>query len=184
MSTETAAIIHSILYRKGGTHVTLDGAKYHFIDDDKGRQVAPVVNPDHIERFLQIPEGYKLLRGDTAASAPATPMGATGGAEIKSASVDGLKIEKGDGQAKAPQQEQGQQTEPEAGNSEPKAPEKDTAPQQPAKTAGDTALDDMDTDQLRAAFETEVGRKPHPQAKDDTMRAQIKAAREDKAGAA
>ncbi|MFG6660094.1 hypothetical protein [Sulfitobacter sp. 915] len=180
MSTETAAIIHSILYRKGGTHVTLDGTKYHFIDDDKGRQVAPVANPDHVERFLQIPEGYKLLRDNTATSAPATPMGATGGAAIKDASIDGLKI----AQAKETKQEQGQQAKPEAGNSEPKAPEQAKEPQQPAKPAGDTALDDMDTDQLRAAFEDEVGRKPHPQAKDDTMRAQIKAAREDKAGAA
>lgn len=172
MSTETAAIIHSILYRKGGTHVTLDGTKYHFIDDDKGRQVAPVANPDHVERFLQIPEGYKLLRDDAATSAPATPMGAAPAPQTPTEP------------AKAPQQEQGQQTEPEAGSNEPKAPEKDTAPQQPAKPAGDTALDDMNTDQLRAAFEEEVGRKPHPQAKDDTMRAQIKAAREDKAGAA
>lgn len=165
MSTETAAIIHSILHRKGGTHVTLDGTKYHFIDDDKGRQVAPVANPDHVERFLQIPEGYKLLRDDAATSAPATPMGAAPAPQTPTEP------------AKAPQQEQGQQTEPEA-------PEQAKEPQQPAKPAGDTALDDMDTDQLRAAFEDEVGRKPHPQAKDDTMRAQIKAAREDKAGAA
>ncbi|MEO9629565.1 MAG: hypothetical protein ABJG14_03905 [Sulfitobacter sp.] len=172
MSTETAAIIHSILYRQGGTKVTLGDTTYHFIDDDKGRQVAPVANPDHVERFLQIPEGYKLLRDDAATSAPTTPMGAAPAPQTPTEP------------AKAPQQEQGQQTKPEAGNSEPKAPEQAKEPQQPAKPAGDTALDDMDTDQLRAAFEDEVGRKPHPQAKDDTMRAQIKAAREDKAGAA
>lgn len=157
MSTEATAIIHSTLYRKGGTHVTLDGTKYHFIDDDKGRQVAPVANPDHVERFLQIPEGYKLLRDDAATSALATPMGAAPVPQPQARTEA----------AKPPQQ-----SKPEAGSTESKEP------------AGDTALDDMDTNQLRAAFEEEVGRKPHPQAKDDTMRAQIKAARKDKAGAA
>jgi hypothetical protein len=54
--------IECVLKRKGGTHVEMPGKKYHFAAQDDGRHIAEVENTDHIERFLAIPEAYRIAR--------------------------------------------------------------------------------------------------------------------------
>lgn len=69
--SDPAIIIESKIQRKGGTLVDLDGTTYHFTPDAKGRHVAEVSNPEHIAKFLQIPEGYRML-----VVAPVAPIAA------------------------------------------------------------------------------------------------------------
>ncbi len=63
--------IECLLRRSGGSRVSLGGTEYHFAPDTDGRHVADVADEDHIDRFLSIPEGYRLLRASTAPVAPA-----------------------------------------------------------------------------------------------------------------
>lgn len=51
------------LIREGGTIVDIGGVEYHFEPLADGAHVAEVSNDDHADRFLAIPEGYKLYRG-------------------------------------------------------------------------------------------------------------------------
>ncbi len=60
-------LIECILRRPGGTRVSLpdlDGSdvEYHFIGDGNAPHVADVELEHHVERFLAIPEGYRLAR--------------------------------------------------------------------------------------------------------------------------
>lgn len=75
--------IECTLHRKGGTVVELPGKTYHFAPQDDGKHVAEVTNEAHIERFLAIPEAYRLLRTKPAEAAEATfaPKGDEGGQE-------------------------------------------------------------------------------------------------------
>lgn len=63
--------LECILQRKGGTVVEMPGKTYHFAPQDDGKHVADVTIETHIERFLAIPEAYRLLRTVTA-DLPAT----------------------------------------------------------------------------------------------------------------
>lgn len=63
--------IQCILERKGGTVVEMPGKTYHFAPQDDGKHVADVTIEAHIERFLAIPEAYRLLR-TASADLPAT----------------------------------------------------------------------------------------------------------------
>lgn len=63
--------IVSILRRPGGTFIKLGTVAYHFAPDEQDRHVADVTDPDHIERLLDIPEGYCALEETPAAVAPA-----------------------------------------------------------------------------------------------------------------
>lgn len=65
--------IESLLRRKGGTKVTLDGVEYHFIPGPDGREFADVTNPDHIGIFASIREGYCVAGAETKAPEPAKP---------------------------------------------------------------------------------------------------------------
>lgn len=69
--------IECILHRKGGTVVELPGKSYHFTPQEDGKHVAEVTIEAHIERFLSIPEAYRLLRtpGAEAAAATFVPAG-------------------------------------------------------------------------------------------------------------
>lgn len=68
--------IECILKRPGGTVVELPGATYHFQPQEDGRHVAEVTIEAHIERFLSIPEAYRLVRTQGAdAAATFTPKG-------------------------------------------------------------------------------------------------------------
>jgi hypothetical protein len=75
--------IECTLKRKGGTVVELPGKTYHFKEQDDGKHVADVTNEAHIERFLSIPEAYRLLRspGAEAARGVFDPQGDQGGNE-------------------------------------------------------------------------------------------------------
>lgn len=68
----TAMIIESIIKRKGGSVVTIGAATYHFKPDADDRHIAPVTDPDHLARFLQIPEGYRLVGTVAMPQAPAS----------------------------------------------------------------------------------------------------------------
>jgi hypothetical protein len=56
--------IQCILKRDGGTTVDLGGVQYHFEPLADGAHVADVADVDHIDRFLAIPEGYRVYHGD------------------------------------------------------------------------------------------------------------------------
>ncbi len=55
--------IESILKRQGGTKVELGGVEYHFEPMTDGAHVAEITEAAHIDRFLAIPEGYKVYHG-------------------------------------------------------------------------------------------------------------------------
>lgn len=67
MSTATA--IETILIRDGGSFIELGGIEYHFKPYTDGAHVCDVENTEHADRFLSIPEGYRLYRG------PGLPLG-------------------------------------------------------------------------------------------------------------
>lgn len=54
------------LRREGGTRAEIGGIEYHFEPLADGAHVAEVDNAEHVDRFLAIPEGYKLYHGDGA----------------------------------------------------------------------------------------------------------------------
>lgn len=54
-------LIESKIKRFGGTVVKLGDTTYHFYSTDKiAAHVAEVKNADHVDRFLAIPEGYRV----------------------------------------------------------------------------------------------------------------------------
>lgn len=55
--------IECLIHRPGGTIIDMiDGTVYHFAPQEDGRHVADVENPEHIQVFLAVPEGYRILR--------------------------------------------------------------------------------------------------------------------------
>ena len=52
------------LIRDGGTRADIDGVEYHFEPLADGKHVAEVVNEVHIDRFLAIPDAYRVYHGD------------------------------------------------------------------------------------------------------------------------
>ena len=68
--------IQSILIRHGGTRADLDGIEYHFEPLADGAHVADVAREDHIDRFLGIPEAYKVYHGELSPTGKPTPVGA------------------------------------------------------------------------------------------------------------
>lgn len=74
------------LKRDGGSKVPLGGITYHFTPRSDGAHVADVKNDDHVDRFLSIPEAYRVYRGN------AEPLVT----ELKSTSGDVLKVKIGD----------------------------------------------------------------------------------------
>jgi hypothetical protein len=67
--------IKSIIERKNGHSVDLDGVTYEFLPSGNPPYVADVTNEAHIARLLAIPEGYKVLlvEGQAAPVLPVTP---------------------------------------------------------------------------------------------------------------
>lgn len=51
------------LKRQGGTKAELDGVQYHFEELTDGAHVANVESEAHIDRFLAIPEAYRVYHG-------------------------------------------------------------------------------------------------------------------------
>lgn len=54
--------IECILQRENGTVAEVGGVDYHFAPQADGAHVAEVTETAHIERFLAIPEGYRIYR--------------------------------------------------------------------------------------------------------------------------
>lgn len=52
--------IECILKREGGSKVEIGSTEYHFAPQADGAHVAEVSNNGHIQRFLSIPEGYRI----------------------------------------------------------------------------------------------------------------------------
>lgn len=78
--------IQCILERKGGTYVEMPGKLYHFAPQDDGKHVSEVSIESHIERFLSIPEAYRMLR--TAK----TDLPATFAAKVEDAPIESVKV--------------------------------------------------------------------------------------------
>lgn len=55
--------IECILRREGGTRAEIGGTEYHFEPLADGAHVAEIANDEHADRFLAIPEAYKVYRG-------------------------------------------------------------------------------------------------------------------------
>jgi hypothetical protein len=89
--------IESLLRRPGGTKVTLDGREYHFKPDAQGREIADVLNSDHVGIFASIREGYRILpddpRAETRGSAKTQGQGGGEGGEQTGDGLDALTRE-------------------------------------------------------------------------------------------
>ena len=57
-------LIESKIIRPGGSHVSIDKAEYHFAPDKDGKHVCEVADKRHIQRFLSIAEGFKIVGAD------------------------------------------------------------------------------------------------------------------------
>lgn len=68
--------IECILHREGGTHVELGGIDYHFEPVADGAHVADVKEEAHIDRFLSIPESFKVYHGKDTPKGEAKPAAA------------------------------------------------------------------------------------------------------------
>lgn len=62
--------IESKIKRDGGTHVTIGTTNYHFEQQADDAHVADVTDTAHVERFLSIPEGYRIYRAGQQAATP------------------------------------------------------------------------------------------------------------------
>lgn len=59
-----ATLIECKLHRPGGSIIDMVTAQYNFVPYTDGAHVCEVDNDEHVDRFLSIPEGYCLYRGD------------------------------------------------------------------------------------------------------------------------
>lgn len=147
----SANVVECILKRKGGTTVDLDGTTYHFRPNENGAHVCPVKISKHLGRFLSIVEGYRLYdEGDDDLDQDETTTSDTDSA-LMDAERGVLGVSTGTevpGLAAAPEQ----------------TDDVNASHEQPQDEA------------LRARYEEVLGRKPHPNAKPDTMQASIDAA--------
>lgn len=152
-----AALVECILKRAGGSKVEMaDGTTYHFTPDQEGRHVAVVQDMSHVTRFMQIPEGYRILELISMAEAAKTVV-----EPIKSGAITPAAPAK-------------------AETIQPVQAEAAQALPQPAE---DGSFTDEQVATIRAIFEKELNRAPHHKAKPETMVAQIEAGRAERAAA-
>jgi hypothetical protein len=188
-------LIQCVLIREGGTKVSLDETTYHFMDYGDGNHLAPVKNQKHIDTFLKISEGYRRFKGPSGqTSEPVISMGTSVDEPIDwqsrmmatDSQLATASIPPPDPAADEPVAVEPVDPAPNPEAVEP-APDPEHAvlePQDPSADGKIVALEDMDDSQLRTVYEDEVGRKPHPAAKADTMRGSIQATRDEKTEAA
>lgn len=173
-------LIECILKRPGGTLVELDGLNYHFkpLNDPAGlgRDVCFVENTKHAQRFMGIPEGYRLAEDAepavlTAPVPPAPPAPARVAAPppAPDPTPGGVLMDPVTLPEPVPQ------TAIDAN-----AP----GSTQPSALPSEEELAAMDLEPLRAQAELELGRKPSPKAKEPLLISQILAIRADKGQAA
>lgn len=65
--------VESIIKRRNGTAVDLDGVVYRFKPDEQGRHVAEVASNKHLSRLLGIGEGFRLV-DDEVVAVPVPPV--------------------------------------------------------------------------------------------------------------
>lgn len=65
------------LKREGGSKIEIGSTQYHFAPQADGAHVAFVENPEHQDRFVSIPEAYRIYRGAEAPAPTAKPVAAT-----------------------------------------------------------------------------------------------------------
>jgi hypothetical protein len=158
-----AALVECILKRAGGSKVEMaDGTTYHFTPDQEGRHVAVVQDMSHVTRFMQIPEGYRILELISMAEAAKEVV-----EPIKSGAITPAAPAAPAAPAKA---EATQPVQAEVAQALP----------QPAE---DGVFTDEQVATIRAIFEKELNRAPHHKAKPETMVAQIEAGRAERAAA-
>ena len=159
MSDAAAVLIESLIKRPGGSKIPMGSVTYHFAPDDLGRHVATVSDTDHIARFLQSAEGFRLLGAVTAPIAPAAPpTPPVGVVSTQAAPVPGSP------------------------ESAVVAPAAFVQNHQDATTT-EKPLAEMSDEELRATFKAEIGRAPSPKSKPETMIAQIEAIRAERGAA-
>ncbi|MGP9790694.1 hypothetical protein [Roseinatronobacter sp. NSM] len=153
--------IESKIKRPKGTFIEMaDGTRYAFFENDKGAHVADVENPTHIERLLAIPEGFGIYNegkvipaADVEAAindlvrTPETPVN-------PQPQTDPEPAANGEGEGEAT----GEHGEGGASNDD-NGPNTDDA----------IPLEAMTETDLRALFESELGRKPHHRAGMDKL---------------
>lgn len=71
------------LKRNGGSKIELGGIEYHFEQLTDGAHVADVEDVDHIDRFLAIPEGYRVYHGELAPEGKPQTIAAAVGLAVK-----------------------------------------------------------------------------------------------------
>lgn len=157
--------IECILKRAGGTQIVLGKTSYHFKPDDQDRHVANVEDADHIEILLRIPEGYqpldplpqrKVSIDDALAALKEQFPGADLSAFLSST-------------APAPTPAASATTV----TTDAAQPVTEDADADDETDSDDNGLSDLTDDEIRAEFEKLLGRKPHHNARRDTMEAQI-----------
>lgn len=74
--------IESIIRRKNGTRVTLGSTEYHFTPNAEGAHVADVENDAHIQRFLSVPEGFKIYRAAKVEKQPEVVLPGTPATDV------------------------------------------------------------------------------------------------------
>lgn len=160
----SAAIIECLIRdEKDGESVRVIGkTRYRFRPDPTHDDawIATVTDPDHIQRFLGVPEGYRLVQmlEQTPIKVEAAPLGL------------GIAPEPKEPVAPAPKPEPVQQQVTEAAKAPEPTPQ--TAPSEPQVWTAE-ALAVLDDDKLRDAFRASVGRAPSSRAGRETMIAQI-----------
>ena len=168
--SDAAVLIESLIKRPGGSKIPMGSMTYHFTPDDLGRHVATVSDTDHIARFLQISEGFRLLGAITAPIAPVAPASPPVGVVTRQAT------------SVQPAQLTGPADAVTAPAAAPVAPVPSVQDQQDASTT-EKPLDEMSDEELRATFKAEIGRAPSPKSKLETMIAQIEAVRAERVAA-
>lgn len=74
--------IECILKRDGGTKTDIGGVLYHFEPLADGAHVAEITEEAHIDRFLAIPEGYKVYHGKETPVGEPAQIGETAPANV------------------------------------------------------------------------------------------------------
>ncbi|HEX5362340.1 MAG TPA: hypothetical protein VFW49_14835 [Fluviicoccus sp.] len=169
------------LRRQGGTHVELEGIKYHFAPQPDGAHVADVLKDAHQDRFLSISEGYRLYRGteqpapqeDTSQDKPVTLLGSS--VHSTSYEINGKTYALGDVVAMA-QANSGMSAEEWNELSDDGRHDliDEQLDQLAADTNGDGTVDNAEElAALREEYKAKFGRAPHPSMKAASIKAKL-----------
>lgn len=184
-------LIECKLHRPGGSKVDIGGTEYHFQPDAMGQHVCLIENVDHRDRFLSIPEAYRLPRVDTSVNVLTAALGAqsqpaaVAPAAIVSASVPaaptpapepeatGSDTFAADGADSIPGAGEGAGEQDGAGAGEGGAGEPGEKQDAPPQAVD---LSSLDRDALAEIYFQRLGKKAHPAMKIPKLLDELKAA--------